>query len=54
MKHALIDTNGVVQNIIVYDGVSPYNPAPLILEQVADHINIGDHKDAPPPTPEVE
>lgn len=50
MKYALIDDNDIVQNIIAYDGFSPYNPSPLILTQVNNWINIGDHKDAAEPS----
>jgi len=44
MKYALVDFNGIVQNIVVYDGSSVYTPpAGLKLTKVNDWLNIGDH-----------
>lgn len=52
MKYALIDSNNIVQNVIVYDGVAEYAPAAgLALQQVNDWVNIGDNKNISEPTP---
>ena len=47
MKYALTDSDGVVINIIEYNGVSKYNPSPYSLHEINDWVNIGDHKDTP-------
>ncbi|MBP7662278.1 MAG: hypothetical protein KA770_00215 [Shewanella sp.] len=44
MKYALIDDKGIVQNIIIYDGVSQYDPYPMTLELINDWLVIGDLK----------
>jgi len=50
MKWALVDTSGIVQNVIAYDGISEYTPdSAVALEQVNNWINIGDNKNAPEP-----
>ena len=52
MKWALIDPNGQVINIIIYDGVSEFQaPGGVTLLQVNDWINIGDNKNDPKPVP---
>jgi len=48
---ALVDANGIVQNIIVYDGSSPYTPPQgLTLEQVNNWVQIGQNVNTPQPT----
>ena len=50
MKWALVDSNNIVQNVIVYDGVSPYTPPDsLSAQQVNDWLNIGDDINEPQP-----
>ena len=47
MKWALINEDGMVVNIIAYDGKAPYRPADgLSLVEVNDWVEIGEHKDA--------
>lgn len=51
MKYALIDTNGIVRNIIQYDGIASYNPPfGFTLEQVNDWVNTGQATDVPEPS----
>lgn len=51
MKYALVDNDGIVQNIIEYDGVSTYTPLQgHTLSQANSWIQIGDHIDTPEPT----
>lgn len=50
MKWALVK-NGIVENLIEYDGVTPYNPVGFSVEQVNDWLVIGDPTDKPEPTP---
>ena len=46
MKYALIDSQGKVENIVVYDGKEPYKPAEgLALVEVNDWLEIGQNKD---------
>lgn len=50
MQWALVDGSNIVQNIIVYDGVSDYQPQDgLSLVEVNDWIKIGDEKNTPEP-----
>ena len=43
MIWVLVDSNNVVKNIIVYDGVAPYAPPEgLVLKQASDSVRIGD------------
>ena len=42
MNYYLVDENNIIQNIIVYDGVSPFDPSPLILKTSENVYNIGD------------
>ena len=42
MMYALVDSKGIVQNLIEYDGFSPYAPAEgLTVQQVNDWLKIG-------------
>lgn len=52
MKWALVDSNDIVQNIIVYNGISPLNltGTELTLEQVQLWIEIGMNINTPEPT----
>lgn len=51
MKWAVVNaSDGIVVNIIEYNGVSPFNPGEgLSLMKVNLWVNIGDHKDTPAP-----
>jgi hypothetical protein len=50
MQWALVDKNGTIQSLIVYDGVSPYKPWPwLTLQQVEDWITLGENMSDPQP-----
>ncbi len=56
MQWALVDRNGIIQNVIAYDGVSPYTPAEgLTLQQVNIWLgrgnNINDPEPQSPPSP---
>lgn len=51
MNWALVDSNNIVQNIIVYDGESIYIPqAGFTLQQVNSWINIGQNINTSQPT----
>lgn len=48
MKWAWIDSNNIVRNIIVYDGIAKYSPPEgYTLEEINDWVNILDSKDIP-------
>jgi len=50
MKYALVDSDNIVQNIIVYYEGANYTPAEgLTVQQVNDWVKILDHKDTPEP-----
>lgn len=52
MKYALVDSNNIVQNFIVFNPQSTYVPPfGLIIQQVNDWINLGDLITNPAPTP---
>jgi len=43
MQWALVDANGIIQNLIVYNGIHPYIPPEgFTLKQVAAGKKIGD------------
>jgi hypothetical protein len=53
MKWALVDSSGMVQNVIEYDGVTEYTPPEGIsLQQVNEWVQIGKAHDAAEPIPE--
>lgn len=55
MQYAIIDRNGTIVNIIVYDGNSSYDPGEnFTLELVNDWIDIGMNKDEPKPQQTTE
>lgn len=55
MKWGLVDSNAICQNIIQYDGSSPYEaPEGLVLQQINDWIQIGDNVSIDPPPPPVK
>lgn len=54
MNYAVIDKNGIVQNIIIYDGVSPYNPGAGLTLVQSDTAGIGDTYDGVNFTKQVE
>lgn len=42
MRCAVIDSNNIVQNTVVWDGSSPYNPGPgLSLVEIKDGVDYG-------------
>ena len=43
MKWALVNTSGEVVNVIAYDGAEYTPPNGLALEQIEDHLEIGDN-----------
>lgn len=48
MKYALYDQNGIIVNVIEYDGKSIYRSIEgFTLHEINDWVNIGDHKDTP-------
>jgi len=52
MKWALVNSDGIVQNVIVYEG-APYTPSEgLTLQQVNSWVNIGSHINDPEPEAE--
>lgn len=51
MKWALVDSQNIVQNIISYDGVSPFQPQEgQILIKINDWVNLGDNININEPT----
>lgn len=42
MTYALVDEHGIVQNIIIYDGETPYDPAPYELREHRAGVEIGE------------
>ena len=54
MKWALIDENGIVKNLIAYDGAALYTPtAGLTLQQVNPWVQVGQNADTSEPLPPV-
>lgn len=52
MKWALVDSDDIVRNIIIYEESLPYTcPEWLTLTEINDWVNIGDNKDIPEPLP---
>lgn len=50
MKYGLVDSNNVLQNVIIYDGNSLYTPTSgLTIEQINDWIQIGENINTPQP-----
>ena len=50
MNWALVDANGIVQNLIAYDGKTPYSPPTgMTLEQVNPWVQVGQNIDTPEP-----
>lgn len=43
MAWALVDDAGSIRNIILYDGVSPYEAPYGRLMEISDDLNIGDN-----------
>ena len=54
MKTALVDSNGIVQNVIVLDPKSDYIPPNgWVIQDVNNWVNIGDDVSMPEPVPPV-
>lgn len=57
MRYALVDANDIVQNLIVWDGVTPYTPsAEYRLERIEENVfcDIGWTWTSSGPQPPVE
>lgn len=55
MKWALVDSDSIIKNIIIYDGISEYSPPDgLNLTQVEDWLNMNEHIDSPQPSLSIE
>lgn len=54
MKIALVDSNGIVRNVIVYDGVAPFIP-PIgqTVQHVNDWVDIGQNQNVSIPPPPI-
>ncbi len=52
MQYAIIDPNGVIINLVAYDGVSKFTPAGgTKLVKVNDWLHLGDNQNDPQPAP---
>lgn len=45
MTYVLIDAEGIVQNVIIWNGEDAYDPSPLLLRDYRDGLVIGEPYD---------